>query len=127
MKAAHIKFFFSLCISLFPLSSKLLFAQTKSQLSEGKWYKIAIHDPGFYKIDYNWLMDHQINPNNINPKKVGLYSQGSGYLPQHNKLPRPIDLPSYASQFIGEDDSKWDKQDFLLFYAEGAHQKIGIS
>jgi len=123
LKAAHIKFFISLCISLFPLSSKLLFAQTKSQLSEGKWYKIAIHDPGFYKIDYNWLMDHQINPNNINPKKVGLYSQGSGYLPQHNKLPRPIDLPSYASQFIGEDDSKWDKQDFLLFYAEGAHQK----
>lgn len=91
-----------------------LLSQSKSQLSEGKWLKIAITESGFYRINYDWLLNNQIDPTIINPQKVGLYGNTGGQLPQKNTIQRPTDLAAYDSQFIGEEDARWDKNDYLL-------------
>ncbi|MHA8051721.1 type IX secretion system sortase PorU [Aquirufa sp. ROCK-SH2] len=99
-----------------------LTAQYKSNLAEGKWIKIAISESGFYRINYEWLLKNQIDPNTINPQKIGLYGNSGGYLPQLNSIQRPNDLLGYVSQFIGEDDGHWDKNDYLLFYGQSPHK-----
>ncbi len=100
-----------------------LFGQINSKLADGKWFKIGINESGMYKIDYNWLLKNQIDPNSINPQQVGIYTHGNGYLPQKNSEKRPIDLPAYSSYFFGENDAKWDKEDYLIFYGENPHKK----
>lgn len=122
MKAKQIKYLISILFLSFSWITPIL-AQSNSKLASGNWFKIPIYESGFYKIDYEWLQSQKINPSSINPKQVGLYTQGNKSLPQKNNLTRPIDLPSHAAQFIGENDNKWDKEDYLLFYAENTHAK----
>jgi hypothetical protein len=110
-------------LSLLFEGSTPLFGQINSKLSEGKWLKIGIKESGFYKIDYNWLLKNQIDPSTIKPKNVGIYSQGNNYLPQKNSASRPKDLPTYSCYFYGENDSKWDKEDYLIFYGENPNKK----
>ncbi len=99
-----------------------LLSQSKSLLSEGKWLKIAVTESGFYRINYDWLLKNQIDPTTINPQKVGIYGNSGGTLPQKNGISRLTDLPAYDSQFIGEEDAHWDKNDYLLFYGQSPHK-----
>jgi len=99
-----------------------LFSQSNSKLSEGKWFKLAVTESGFYRITYDWLLKNQFDPNTINPQKVGLYGGSGGHLPQKNASQRPLDMPAYASQFSGEEDARWDKDDYLLFYGHSPHK-----
>jgi hypothetical protein len=92
-----------------------------SVLASGDWYKIQIPSTGVYKIDYNFLKALGINPDQINPKKIKLYGNGGGMLPQPNYLSRIDDLAENAIFISGESDQKFDKEDYILFYAKGAH------
>lgn len=110
-------------ISLFSLSFLIhpAFSQTvNSVLSKGDWYKLTIEKDGVYKITHSKLREMGIDPNAIDPRKIQVYGDGSGMLPQPNNTPRPADLIQNKISIPGESDGKFDTGDYILFYAQGA-------
>ncbi len=61
-----------------------------------------------------------IDPSKVDPKKIKIYGQGGGMLPQSNSQIRPVDLIENAIFVAGEDDNVFNSGDYILFYAEGA-------
>ncbi|MFM8911770.1 MAG: type IX secretion system sortase PorU, partial [Flammeovirgaceae bacterium] len=101
------------------LSAFSVLAQSNSVLSQGDWYKCAVTKDGVFRIDYTWLRNAGINPDQIDPRNIRLYASGTGMLPQANNAPRMQDLTELAIFVAGEADGKFDRQDFLLFYGQG--------
>lgn len=97
------------------------FAQN-SVLSDGNWIKIGITQNGVYKIDKNILTKGGWNLNQINPQNIKLFGNGGKQLPQKNSTPRPVDLIENAIVVRGEQDSKWDDTDYILFYGDAPQQ-----
>jgi hypothetical protein len=96
---------------------------TKSVLSTGQNFKIAINNDGIYKLDYNYFKNTLgLDPGSINPKQVKIYGNPGGMLPTLNSIERPDDLLENAVYFFGEDDGKFDPGDYILFYANGANE-----
>ncbi|MDP2088857.1 MAG: type IX secretion system sortase PorU [Flavobacteriaceae bacterium] len=98
-----------------------------SVMSTGTWYKFAVDTSGVYKIDRNFLQNLGLNVNNINPKNIRIYGNGGGMLPFINNDFRYDDLQENAVYVSGEEDQKFDANDFVLFYAKGPHQWKNIS
>jgi hypothetical protein len=99
-----------------------LFAIAKAQesvLRSGTWSKLAIEKNGVYKINHDLLKKMGFDPAKIDPRKIKIFGQGGGMLPQPNSSARAYDLVENAIHVQGESDGKFDKQDFILFYAEG--------
>ncbi|GAB3822775.1 hypothetical protein GCM10028895_28060 [Pontibacter rugosus] len=90
-------------------------------LSTGEWYKLAVTQSGIYKIDKSVLQALGINTQSLDPKKIQVYGNGGGMLPQPNSTPRPDDLLENAIAVAGEADGKFDDTDYVLFYAQGPH------
>ena len=106
-------------IFLFVLSFSLKAQTPKSVLSSGKWGKMAVEKPGVYKINFDLLKRFGFDPNQIDPAKIKIYGNPGGMLPQRISENRPYDLVENAIQVVGEEDGRFDKSDFILFYAEG--------
>jgi len=87
-------------------------------LSSGKWYKFSVTRDGVFKIDYNLLKKAGINPDQINPKTLQLFGAGNGMLPQSNSAPRNT-LSELAISVQGEEDGKFNKEDFIIFFGQG--------
>ncbi|GAL87618.1 hypothetical protein MYP_4848 [Sporocytophaga myxococcoides] len=92
-----------------------------SVLANGEWFKFSIPYSGVFKIDYNLLLKIGINPSGINPRELKIYGNGGGMLPQSNSIPRYDDLVENSIFVFGEDDGKFDPQDYILFYGVGPH------
>jgi hypothetical protein len=92
---------------------------TSSVLRSGNWYKFSITADGVYKIDYNLLKKAGINPDKIDPKKLRIYAAGNGMLPQLNSASRISDLNELSISVAGEEDGKFNKEDFIIFYGQG--------
>jgi hypothetical protein len=75
-----------------------------SVLSIGEWYKIPVTTSGVYKIDYAYLKNAGLNMTGFNPKKIKLYGNGGGMLPQANNAERPDDLEENAIFIHGQAD-----------------------
>lgn len=92
-----------------------------SVLATGSWYKYSVTTSGIHKIGYEDLRKAGINPENIDPRQLKIYGNGGGMLPQSNNADRPEDLIENAIYVSGEGDGKFDKSDYILFYAQGPH------
>ena len=86
-------------------------------LSKGEWYKFGVTKTGVYKIDAAMLSSIGVNTNTLNPKKLRIFGNGGGMLPQSNSEARPDDLQENAILVSGEADGNFDGGDFILFYA----------
>jgi len=119
MKTTFLK---SLCVTLFLLSgSASIHAQApNSALSKVTSYKIAVDHDGVYRISYDLLKKMGINPDEIDPGHLHLYGNPGGMPPQANDAQRPYDLLENAIFVSGESDGQFNKEDFILFYGEGA-------
>ena len=98
-------------------------AQNKqtSVLASGDVYKISIPKSGIYKIDYNFLSNiNGLDINNIDPRKIHIYGNNGGPVPQVVSEIRPDDLTDNSIHIEGETDGSFDTQDYILIYAEGA-------
>ncbi|MFC5268974.1 type IX secretion system sortase PorU [Adhaeribacter terreus] len=95
--------------------------KTASVLSSGDWYRIGITGSGMYKLDYATLQGMGLNLQNIDPRRIQLYGNGGGMLPQANDAPRADDLVENAIYFPGESDGQFNPQDYILFYGQGPH------
>ncbi len=93
-----------------------------SALKIGELYKIAIDETGIHKLDYNFLKNTLgIAVENINPKQIKIFGNGGGNLPESNATSRIDDLEENTIFIRGENDGSFDTDDYILFYAEGAH------
>lgn len=97
------------------------FAQP-SVLRSGLWVKFSIDSRGVYKIDAELLKKAGLDPASINPKKIRIFGQGGGMLPQTNSVERPYDLLENAIFVSGEGDGKFDNNDHIIFFAEGPEE-----
>jgi hypothetical protein len=107
------------CCWLLSWEAKAQFAPT-SRLATGQWYKIAITQTGVYKIDATFLQNIGVDVSNLNPQHIHIHGYGGGMLPQSNAAIRLDDLPENAIAVQGEQDGKFDAQDYVLFYAESS-------
>src|SRR6185503_17627050 len=83
------------------------------------WSKFSVTSDGVYRISYDQLRNAGFNPDQIDPKKIKLYTGFNGMLPQANSAVRPTDLSEMAIYISGEADGKFHKDDFILFYGKG--------
>jgi hypothetical protein len=90
-----------------------------SVLATGQWAKMSVEKPGIYKINFDLLKKFGFDPAKTNPSKIKIYGSGSGMLSQLVSADRPDDLSELAIQVVGQDDGRFDRSDYILFYAEG--------
>jgi len=81
--------------------------------------KFAVTRDGVFRIDYNLLKSTGINPDQIDPRKIKLYTGHNAMLPQANSATRPVDLIEMAIYISGEADGKFNAEDYILFYGKG--------
>jgi len=95
----------------------------ESVLASGTWTKLSIDKSGVFKID-NTLMG-QIASNlgvaisDIDPRKIGVFGQKGGMLPEKNLDYDYDDLKELSLEIVGGNDGVFDNDDYMLFYAEG--------
>ena len=95
-----------------------------SVLREGTWIKFAVENTGIQRIDAKALKDAGIDITKIDAKKIKVYGNGGGMLPELNAAFRYDDLEENPCAVIGEDDGKFNDADYILFYAVGADKWI---
>jgi hypothetical protein len=90
-----------------------------SVLQTGNWFQFSVKSDGVYKIDYNLLRQAGLNTDQIDPRNIQVFTGSLGMVPQPNSSSRVIDLQEIAIEVVGEGDGKFDRTDFILFYANG--------
>ncbi|MCB9231840.1 MAG: type IX secretion system sortase PorU [Bacteroidia bacterium] len=94
---------------------------TSSVLSSGTWYKIGVTEEGVYRLDYNFLSNLGIDMNNLDPRKIRVFGNGGGMLPQTVGDFRHDDLVENKVYVSGESDGSFDANDYLIFYGASPH------
>ncbi|SFC60434.1 Por secretion system C-terminal sorting domain-containing protein [Flexibacter flexilis DSM 6793] len=97
-------------------------AQSNSVLSSGTWHKLGITQKGLYKIDRSMLANMGFNVGSLDPRKIKIYGNGGGLLPQSNAAARANDLTENAIVVVGQEDGSFDSGDYVLFYAQDAYR-----
>ena len=90
-----------------------------SMLSTGKWYKVALAETGVYRLTYNDLSSLGVDVEHVNPRNIRLFHNGGGVLSELNAVPRIDDLQEIPILVVGESDGRFDRDDYVLFYARG--------
>lgn len=91
-----------------------------SVLQSGEWHKFAVEKNGVYKITFDALRKAGLDPAGIDPRKIRVFGNEGGMLPQANDVERPHDLTELAIFVEGEADGVLNSGDYILFYGEGA-------
>lgn len=120
MKNTLQPYFFALILMLTGLGITATPLQAQSVLATGTWYKVAVEKNGVYKIDAKTFKKMGFDLSKTDPRKIKIYGNAGGMLPQPNQTPRPQDLTENAIFVSGEADGKFNSEDYILFYAQGA-------
>jgi len=94
---------------------------TNSVLANGKWIRFEAPEEGIYKITRSQLSSFGIDPNTVDPRTIKIYNNGGKVLPELPSAPRPNDLVENAILVVGEEDGKFDANDYILFYGRGTN------
>ena len=92
----------------------------KSKLRNGDIYKFSVSKNGIHKLDANFLKNMGLDLGSINPKNIHILGNGGARLPELIAIERIDDLAENAIYISGEDDGKFDDNDFILFNAVSA-------
>ena len=89
---------------------------------QGPWYKIEVTKDGLYKIKATALSSAGINLDNLDPRTIKIYNHGGKTLDPNTATytKNPVGPVETAIYISGEDDGRFDSQDFILFYGTGA-------
>ncbi len=99
--------------------SKLKKSIINSVLANGSWTRFEAKTEGIYKITKSQLISLGIDPNTVDPRTIKIYNNSGKVLSENINAPRPIDLEENAIYVSGENDGKFDDNDFILFYGRG--------
>ncbi len=92
---------------------------TQSVLSSGTWFKLGVTRDGIHRIDAAFLQSLGIDVNNLDPRTLRIFGNGGSMVPEANKDFRYDDLQENAIYVFGEEDGRFDANDYLLFYGQG--------
>ncbi len=92
--------------------------QDNSVLATGTWYKIAVKDPGIYKIDVNFLHSLGIG-GSLASSSIRLFGNGGQLLPENCSGFKWDDLRENAIDMEDGGDGLFSGTDYFLFYAPG--------
>ncbi|MDA8874290.1 type IX secretion system sortase PorU [Winogradskyella sp.] len=92
---------------------------SNSVLASGEWYRFYVDTTGVHRLSKNFLGQLGVNVNSVDPRSVKIYGNGGDMLPYLNSEPSLNDPSENAIQFIGEEDGRFDNEDYILFYANG--------
>jgi hypothetical protein len=93
-----------------------------SVLNSGDWFKIGVPTSGMYKLDRDALGKLGLNTGATDPRRIQVYGNATGVLPQANSAPRPDDLIENNVLLVNDNnDGVFDANEFILFYAPGPH------
>ncbi len=101
------------------LALTITVCDAQSVLQSGTWFKMGVEKSGIYKISFDQFKRMGFNPSTTDPRKIRIYGNTGGMLPQSNAIARPKDLTENAIFVSGEADGSFDKNDYILFFAEG--------
>ena len=90
-----------------------------SVLSSGRWFRFDAADEGIYKITKSMLASYGIDANTVDPRTIKIYNNGGKIVPEGVTADRPVDLVENAIIVVGEEDGKFDDNDYILFYGHG--------
>lgn len=99
-------------------------ALTVSKLSSGKWYKFSVTRDGLYELNASALSAAGLDVNNLDPRKIKLYTHQGGMLPEKISDFRHEDLQEISVLVTGEQDGRFDAGDRVLFYAQSPHKWV---
>lgn len=134
----YLRFFFYLFLFLVSLSVDIVNAQentksfseladenppvynAESVLKTGNWYKLSVIESGIYKITHQDLINIGVEPASIDPRKIGIYFNGNGILPEDNGHVRHDDLFENDIFVSGQADGIFNSDDYILFYGSSA-------
>jgi len=91
---------------------------TRSVLASGSWHKIAISQPGIYRVDLALLNSLGIS-GTVNSAEIRLFGNGGQMLPESNREARADDLQEVAIWVEDGGDGVLNANDYFLFYATG--------
>ncbi len=115
------KYFLSSLLTVCTISISLGQYASESIFAQDKIYKLSIENTGIYKMDYELLSSiPELDIDNIDPNTIQLFTQSGGIVPQsltENRVDDLAELPLYIS---GDADGRFDSNDYILFYIEGA-------
>lgn len=94
-------------------------AAFQSVLSTGTVYKISVEESGIHKIDYNFLQGLGVDMSGLDPRQIQVFGNGGEQLPELLSAARVDDLLENPIFVQGEQDGRFDAQDYILFYAKG--------
>jgi len=89
-----------------------------SPLATGQWYRIPITEDHIYSLDADYLEDLGINPSQIDPRNIQIWTTPGYELPHRNSDPRP-QLAQIPIIVEGESDGSFDSGDRVIFYSNG--------
>lgn len=104
-------------LSLF-LAMTAPFVLAQSVLQSGHWYKVGVAKRGVYRISGEQFQKMGFQ-SGADASRIRIYGNPGGMLPQRNDQPRPHDLQEIAIHVNDGGDGRLDKNDFILFFAEG--------
>lgn len=89
-----------------------------SIFASGDWFKIQVASSGVYKITGADLKNAGMNIASINPKRLKVYGNGGGMIPEANSRQKYLSLQENAIVVVGEADGVFNESDYILFYGE---------
>ncbi len=89
---------------------------SSSVLATGDWYKFDTPNEGIYKIDRAFLQNLGIDVNSVDPRTIRIYGNGGYSLPESIANSNNHGLIENAIIIVGEQDGKFDENDYILFY-----------
>ena len=95
-----------------------------SVLTSGNWYKFSVAQDGLYRITYSDLEEMGMDVSSMDPRRINIYGNGGGMLPQSNSAFRFDDLQQNAIEVVGEADGRFDQGDYIVFYGKGPHSWV---
>jgi len=84
------------------------------------WYKVIVKGNGIYKLDQTMLTQAGVSVSSLDPKTLRMFSGGGKVLPLDNSNPF-LELREIAIFVSGEEDGKFDSDDFILFFGWSAN------
>lgn len=94
---------------------------TTSVLANGEWFKIAVTNTGFHKLNAAFFAACGINIANVDPRTIKIYGNGAGIVPQANSAARPDDLMENAIVVEGENDGVFNDNDYVVMYGKAQY------
>ncbi len=100
------------------ISEKKLLKTSTSVLAAGDWFRFEAPDEGIYKIDRTFLqaIGIDVNAADFNPRTIKIYNNGGYPLPEDLSKSNNQGLIENAITVFGEEDGRFDTNDYILFY-----------